>query len=117
MGKKKQITLREVFTAMQDDPTPKTTGYYIALGAEGDNAPRCAIGGAAFVLGLDPDDLGSALDTITIPDKDEDSWDNSAWDWIVTTNDDTKVKKATVGRRALKRFEKVLDRKLTVRVG
>lgn len=114
MGKTKKFTLRRVFEAMKDDPTPKTVDEYVDYNVDGDNAPRCAVGGAAFVLGVDPDALGEALvgDSLKGIEPDE----TTPFGWITKANDETRKKKATIGKEGLKRYANHLDKEIVVEV-
>lgn len=133
----KEVTVRQIAQAMLTDRTPKTIGMFDfkyekeETESDGYDTPigftaACAIGGAAFELGLDAYDLQNKLadvdrDGVPMPRTPRNkhsgyrSFANDLAEAIYTRNDDTQASKSEIGKLILKKAdEATLNTKLKV---
>ena len=91
-----KIKLRELLMAMKLDKTPKTIGqFYDGHGAS------CALGGAAVILGISPNNLITALAIIKDFDK--------KIPWIPELNDGTNMSKRDISLQIRQDHPDMLD--------
>jgi len=125
----KEVTVREIAQAMITDRTPKTVGLFDFTYDNSDEyrdsptgfTAACAIGGAAFELGLDAYDLQfklGAVDRDGVPLPRVTARHSNGYDLaeaIYTRNDDTQASKREIGELILRKAdENTLNTKLEV---
>ena len=121
----KTVTVRQVAEAMVADKTPKAKGMFELKFGKYDHTEgfvaACAIGGAAWRLGVDAWQLQSALGRVNIdgvPQPKRDPLDEPVRDLaaaIYIRNDNTRISKKQIGNVILKHAdEKTLNTELNV---
>ena len=66
------ITVGEILDAMEQDDTPKADTVYMGVDEETNEFKTCAIGGAAYKLGVRAAYLAESLMTVDVPKEDGD---------------------------------------------